>query len=51
MGITMEQITAISKSAFCKKPKELTVEQLHLVLGKAIMGEISDNWQKSQKKQ
>ncbi len=50
MGITMEQITAISKSAFCKKPKELTVEQLHLVLGKAIMGEISDNWQKSQKK-
>lgn len=50
MGITMEQLTAISKSAFCKKPKELTVEQLHLVLGKAMMGEIADNWQKSQKK-
>ena len=50
MGITMDQITAISKSAFCKKPKELTTQQLHLVIGKAIMGEIADNWQKSKKR-
>ena len=50
MGITMEQLTTISKSEYCKKPKELTLEQLHFVLGKAMMGEIADNWQKSQKK-
>ena len=50
MGITFDQITALSKSAFCKKPKELTTQQLHLVIGKAVMGEIADNWQKSKKK-
>ena len=50
MAITMDQITAISKSAYCKKPKDLTTEQLHLVIGKAIMGEIADNWRKSKKK-
>lgn len=50
MGITMDQLNAISKCAFCKKPKDLTVEQLHLVLGKAMMGEIADNWQKSKKR-
>ncbi len=50
MGITMEQLNSISKCAFCKKPKDLTVEQLHLVLGKAMMGEIADNWQKSKKR-
>ena len=50
MGITMEQLTTIAKSEYCKKPKELTLEQLHYVLGKAIMSELADNWQKSQKK-
>lgn len=49
MGITMETITEISQSAFCKKPKELTVPQLHLVLGKVMMGEIADRWEKSRK--
>ncbi len=49
MAITMDQITAIAKSAYCKKPKELTTEQLHLVIGKVVMGEIADNWQKSKK--
>ena len=50
MAITMDQITAIAKSAYCKKPKDLTTEQLHLVIGKAVMGEIADNWRKSKKK-
>ena len=50
MAITMDQITAIAKSAYCKTPKALTTEQLHLVIGKAIMGEIADNWRKSKKK-
>ena len=50
MSITMDQITAIAKSAYCKKPKALTTEQLHLVIGKAVMGEIADNWRKSKKK-
>ena len=50
MSITMEQITEISKSAYCTKPKHLTTDQLHLVIGKAIMGEIADNWSKSKKK-
>ena len=36
MSITMDQITAIAKSAYCKKPKDLTTEQLHLVIGKAV---------------
>ena len=50
MAITMDQITAISKCAFCKKPKALTTQQLHLVIGKAVMGEIADNWRRSKKK-
>ena len=50
MSITMDQITALSKSAYCTKPKNLTTPQLHLVIGKAIMGEIADNWSKSRKK-
>ncbi len=50
MSITMEQITQLSKSAYCTKPKHLTTPQLHLVLGKAVMGEIAENWTKSKKK-
>ena len=50
MSITMEKITELSRSAYCTKPKHLTTEQLHLVLGKAIMGEIAENWTKSKKK-
>ena len=50
MAITMEQITGIAKAAYYKKPKDLTTQQLHLVIGKAIMGEIADNWRKSKKK-
>ena len=50
MSITMEEITTLSKAAYCKKPKHLTTEQLHQVIGKAMMAEIADNWAKSKKK-
>ena len=47
MSITMEQITELSRSAFCTAPKHLTTPQLHLVVGKAVMGEIAQNWSRS----
>ena len=50
MSITMEEITTLSKAAYCKKPRHLTTEQLHQVIGKAMMAEIADNWAKSKKK-
>ena len=50
MSITMEKLTELSRSAYCAKPKHLTTTQLHLVLGKAIMGEVAENWSKSKKK-
>lgn len=46
----MENLTLTAKNAYCKKPEDLTVAQLHLALGKAMMGEIADNWEKSKKK-
>ena len=50
MSITMEQVKTIAQAAYGTKLKHLTVSQLHLVIGKAIMGEIADNWTKSKKK-
>ena len=50
MSITMDKLTELSRSAYCAKPKHLTTTQLHLVLGKAIMGEVAENWAKSKKK-
>ena len=49
MSKIMENLETIAKSAYCKKPKELTKEQLHQVLGKAVMGDIADRWEKSKK--
>ena len=49
MSKIMENLETISKSAYCVKPKELNAEQLHLVLGKAVMSEIADRWEKSKK--
>ena len=49
MSNIMENLELIAKSAYCKKPKELTKEQLHQVLGKAVMGEIAERWEKSKK--
>ena len=50
MSITYEKLTELSRAAYGTKPKHLTTPQLHLVLGKAIMGEIAENWSKSKKK-
>ena len=50
MSITYEKLTELSRAAYGTKPKHLTTPQLHLVLGKAIMGEIAENWSKSRKK-
>ena len=50
MSITYEKLTELSRAAYGTKPKNLTTAQLHLVLGKAIMGEIAENWSKSRKK-
>ena len=49
MSKIMENLETIAKSAYCKKPKELNKEQLHQVLGKAVMGDIADRWEKSKK--
>ena len=49
MSKIIENLETISKSAYCVKPKELNAEQLHLVLGKAVMSEIADRWEKSKK--
>ena len=49
MSKIIENLETIAKSAYCVKHKELTAEQLHLVLGKAVMSEIADRWEKSKK--
>ena len=49
MSKIIENLETIAKSAYCVKPKELNAEQLHLVLGKAVMSEIADRWEKSKK--
>ncbi|MBR3987759.1 MAG: glycogen/starch/alpha-glucan phosphorylase [Clostridia bacterium] len=49
MSKIIENLETISKSAYSVKPKELNAEQLHLVLGKAVMSEIADRWEKSKK--
>ncbi|MGN1051210.1 MAG: glycogen/starch/alpha-glucan phosphorylase, partial [Acutalibacteraceae bacterium] len=46
----MENLELTAKSTYCKKIKELTPAELHLCLGKAMMGEIQENWDKSKKK-
>lgn len=50
MSISIKQLTDMSMGMYCKAPKDLTTEQLHLVLGKVVMGEIADNWRKSKAK-
>ncbi len=50
MSITIEKIKAFAQSAFGTKLEHLNVYQLHYVVGKAVMGEIADNWTKSKKK-
>ena len=47
MSKIIENLETIAKSAYCKKPKELNKEQLHQVLGKAVMGDIAERWELS----
>lgn len=43
----MNNLTEIAKAAYCKKVEELSPAELHLALGKAMMADISDRWEKA----
>ena len=47
MANIMEKLELTAQSMYCKKIEELTPSELHLALGKAVMGEIAPNWAKS----
>ena len=42
MSNIMEKLELTAQSMYCKKIEELTPSELHLSLGKAVMGEIAD---------
>lgn len=46
----MENLIQTAKNAYCKKVEELTPAELHMALGKAMMGEIADRWEQSKEK-
>ena len=46
----MEKLELTAQSMYCKTVEELTPSELHLSLGKAVMGEIAPNWAKSKAK-
>ena len=50
MSNIMEKLELTAQSMYCKKVEELTASELHLALGKAVMGEIAPNWAKSKAK-
>ena len=50
MSNIMEKLELTAQSMYCKKIEELTASELHLALGKAVMGEIASNWAKSKAK-
>ena len=50
MSITIGKIRDFAKSAFGTKLEHLTVSQLHYIIGKSVMGEITENWTKSKAK-
>ena len=50
MSNIMEKLELTAQSMYCKKVEELTASELHLALGKAVMGEIAPNWTKSKEK-
>ena len=50
MGNIMEKLELTAQSMYCKKVEELTPSELHLSLGKAVMGEIAPNWEASKAK-
>ncbi|MEE0873768.1 MAG: glycogen/starch/alpha-glucan phosphorylase [Ruminococcus sp.] len=50
MNNIMEKLELTAQSMYCKKVEELNPSELHLALGKAVMGEIAPNWAKSKAK-
>ncbi len=50
MANIMEKLELTAQSMYCKTIEELTPSELHLSLGKAVMGEIAPNWAKSKAK-
>ena len=50
MANIMEKLELTAQSMYCKTIEELTPAELHLSLGKAVMGEIAPNWAKSKAK-
>ena len=50
MANIMEKLELTAQSMYCKKVEELSASELHLALGKAVMGEIAPNWAKSEAK-
>ena len=50
MANILEKLELTAQSMYCKTVEELTPSELHLALGKAIMGEIAPNWAKSKAK-
>lgn len=46
----MSNLTEIAKSEYCKKLEELSPAELHFVVGKAMMAEISDRWTAAKEK-
>lgn len=47
----MENMSLEANNTYCKKLEDLSTSQIHNVLGKVIMGKISDNWKKSKSMQ
>ena len=50
MGNIMEKLELTAQSMYCKKIEELSASELHLALGKAVMGEIAPDWAASKAK-
>ncbi len=50
MAGIMEKLELASQAMYCKTVEECTPSELHLALGKAVMGEIAPNWAKSKAK-
>ncbi len=47
MANILEKLELTAQSMYCKTVEELNPSELHLALGKAVMGEIAPNWAKS----
>ena len=43
----LEKLELAAKTDYCKEIEELSVPELHEVLGKAIMGEVAERWTKA----